>query len=148
MATDWYPDEEREIVQGFNIGFCYCDAAVAEGAAVKKGTSASGRVAVTTAAAVGDGIGVALKAGSAGSYIPVCTYGLIKMTCANATAITIGDFVMNSAESGVIGGAHVNAKGTSTNVKLFGGSSYVLGMALQTSTAISDEILVLVGKCI
>ena len=56
MVTDWYPDEEGSIVDGLICGFCYADGAIAEGNAVKWGTSASGRVAVAASTAVGDGI--------------------------------------------------------------------------------------------
>lgn len=141
--TDFWPSEKGLIVEGLTIGFFYCTAAVAEGAPCKMGTPASGRIAVTTAAAFGDAMLVALKAGGIGETIPCAESGVMKMTVAQAAAVTAGDFVMNSAEVGVkIGQGGSN----STLLKLFGGDSYVLGMALQTSAAASDEILVLLGK--
>jgi len=146
MATDYWPSEKGLIVPGFEIGFCYCNGTIAEGQCVKMGTPASGRFAVNTAAASGDGIGVALKAGESTAYIPVCFYGVCKMDAYSSTAITAGDFVINSAEAGVL--TLPDDKSGIGNLKLYGGNSYVLGMALQTSAADGDNILVLVGKCI
>jgi len=143
--TDYWPDEEGLIVHGLDIGFAYADAAVAEGAAVKFGTSASGRVAITTAAGIGDGFAVALKAIGAGEYGPIALTGVMKMTAAQTAAINIGEFVMNSAEGGVIHQT-VDHTGTSTGLKLFGGASYVFGVALQASAAKGDEILIFVGR--
>jgi hypothetical protein len=146
MATDYWPSEKGLIVPGFEIGFCYCDGTIAEGQCVKMGTPGAGKFAVTTAAASGDGIGVALKVGGAAKYIPVCFYGVCKMDAYSSTAITAGDFVINSAESGVL--TFPDDKSGIGNLKLLGGNSYVLGMALQTSAADGDNILVLVGKCL
>ena len=146
MATDYWPSEKGNIVPGFEIGFCYCDGTIAEGQCVKMGTPAASRFAVNKAAASGDGIGVALKAGSSGTYIPVCFYGVCKMDAYSATAITAGDFVINSAELGVL--TFPDDSTGIGNLKLFGGNSYVLGMALQTTDADGEMLLVLVGKCI
>lgn len=130
------------LTSGYEIGFCYCTAGVTEGYAVKVGTHATGKIPVTVSAAVGDGIGITLKTGSAGDYVPVLFYGAIKMD--TSSNVTIGGIVM-----GASGGATVMAVGTgmTTNNKLFGGNSYALGMAMQTATS-GDEIVILVGKCV
>jgi len=141
--TDFWPSEEGVIVEGLSIGYFYCTAAVAEGAPCKMGTVSSGVIAVTTAAAFGDGMLVALKAAGVNETVPCVESGVMKMIAIDDSAVTAGDFVMNSAETGVKGGM---GTANSTALKLFGGSSYVLGMALQTSAASGDEILVLLGK--
>lgn len=143
--TDYWPDEEGLIVHGIDIGFATAVAAIAEGAPCKVGTSASGAVSVTTAAGIGDAVAVALKAIGAGAVGPIAYSGVMKMTAAQTAAINIGEFVMNSSEGGVIHQT-VAWGGTATGLKLFGGASYVLGMALQASAAKEDEILVLLGK--
>jgi len=106
------------------------------------GTVGASLIAVTTATGFGDAMLVALKAAGAGERVPCCESGVMKMIAIYDGAVTAGEFVMNSAETGVKCGEDP----TTTNLKLFGGSSYVLGMALQTSAATGDEILVLLGK--
>jgi len=141
--TDYWPSEEGIIVEGLTF-FAKCTAAVAEAAPCKIGTPASGVIAVTTAAAVGDAILVGLKAGGAGEYIPVAESGLMKMTANQTAAITAGEFVMNSAEGGVI---HCLIPAWNKH-KHGGGASYILGLAMQTSqgSKLADEIIVLLGK--
>jgi len=143
--TDYWPDEEGLIVAGLDIGFATATAAVAEGAPCKVGTSAASVVAVTTGAALGDGVAVALKAIAAGAIGPICLTGVMKMTSAQTAAINNGEFVMSSAEGGVVHQT-VEWGGTTTGLKLFGGASYILGMALQSSAVKGDEILVWIGK--
>jgi len=147
MATDWYPSEEGAIFEDAAFILpCYPDAAITEMSSVKPGTSAAGRVSVAASTAMGDGIGVALRAATDTAVperIPVLFYGGIKTTRSNgSTNITSGNFVMNSITT------TVTDVGTMAIASLdgFGGASHILGMALQTTTADSDEILVLVGK--
>jgi len=147
MATDYWPDQDGRISDGFTIGYCYADSTdITAGGYVKVGSPASGRVAVTVAAAVGDAIGVILKAPVVeGEHIPVLFYGVMKLTQSSVgDTTTVGEFVMNSANSGFV---HM-AVPLWSGLVLGGGASYILGMALQTTTANGDEILVLVGKCI
>ena len=141
-VVDFWPSEEGLIVPGLDIGFMTATAAVAEGAPAKMGTPSAGVIAVTTAAAIGDAWCVALKAIGAGAMGPVCLTGIMKMTSAQTAAITAGEFVMNSSEAGVI---HETST-TIAGLVLFGGSSYVLGLALQTTTVKNDEILIWIGK--
>lgn len=142
-AIDYWPTEEGCIVEGLVI-ICKCTAAVAENAPCKMGTPAAGVIAVTTAAALGDAILVGLKAGSASDYIPCAESGLMKMIANQTAAITAGEFVMNSAEGGIV---HMIIP-TLGSHKHGGGNSYVLGLAMQTSqgSKLADEIIVLLGK--
>ena len=136
--TDYYPDEEGSIVDGFICGFCYADAAVGEGQIVKWGTSASGRVAVTSGAAVGDGIGVALKAASgAGVYIPVAFSGIVKMTTAETLAI--GELVISASSLAIVG------IGGSNTLTINSATQKILGCTMQACVAPADELLVLLG---
>ena len=136
--TDYYPDEEGSIVDGLICGFCYADAAVGEGQIVKWGTSASGRVAVTSGAAVGDGIGVALKAASgAGVYIPVAFSGIVKMTTAETLAI--GELVISASSLAIVG------IGGSNTLTINSATQKILGCTMQACVAPADELLVLLG---
>ena len=136
--TDYYPDEEGSIVDGLICGFCYADAAVGEGQIVTWGTSASGRVAVTPGAAIGDGIGVALKAASgAGAYIPVAFSGIVKMTTAETLAI--GALVISNSSLAVVG------MGDSTTITINSATQKILGCTMQACVAPADELLVLLG---
>lgn len=136
--TDYYPDEEGSIVDGLICGFCYADAAVGEGQIVKWGTSASGRVAVTSGAAAGDGIGVALKAASgAGVYIPVAFSGIVKMTTAETLAI--GELVISASSLAIVG------IGGSNTLTINSATQKILGCTMQACVAPADELLVLLG---
>jgi len=153
--TDYWPDKDGLIADGFTIGFCYADdTTITANYTVKVGTTGASKIPVAASTAIGDGIGVALKTPVAvGDMIPVCFYGLVKMVNAAtggsdpaALTPTIGKYVMNSGLTGVFVG-----QGISTNTstyKVFSGASYVLGLCLCTVAATSDEFPVLVGKCI
>ena len=138
MVTDWYPDEEGSIVDGLICGFCYADGAIAEGNIVQWGTSASGRVAVASSAAVGDGIGVALKAASGvGSIIPVAFSGIVKMTVDET--LSIGELVISESSLYIVG------MGASTTLTINSATQKILGCVMQASTDETDELLVLLG---
>jgi len=139
VAVDYWPDEEGSIVDGLICGFCYADAAIAEGNIVKWGTSAAGRVAVTPSAAVGDGIGVALKAASgAGAYVPVAFSGIVKMTTAETLAI--GELVICSNSIAIVG------MGDSTTITINSATQKILGCTMQAGLSDDgDELLVLLG---
>ena len=142
--TDLWPSEERQIVPGFEIGFCYCNDAVTEGACVKLATGTSGLVKVEDATSQGDATGIALKTGAQYTTVPVAFYGVLKVKLDNGTTmVTTGDFCMNST-------TNVSPLGTAsaTTLKVMTGSSYVLGLALQPAAADGDEFLLLLGKCI
>lgn len=149
MATDWYPSEKGVIFEdAAYIVPCYPDAAILEMSSVKFGTSVAGRISVAASTALGDGVGIALRAATDTAVpgrIPVLFYGIAKCKQDQGGAtITEGGFVINSLTTTVSGTGGV----ATTNLVLFGGASYILGMALQTTTADADEFLVLVGKCI
>jgi len=138
MVTDWYPDEEGSIVDGLICGFAYADAAIAEGNIVTWGTSASGRVAVTPSVAVGDGIGVALKAASgAGVYVPVAFSGIVKLSVDETLAI--GALVINTGSLTLVG------MGASTTLYINSATQMIIGCTMQASTDETDELLVLLG---
>ena len=147
--TDLYPDEEGYIADGSVIGFCKATAAIPLHSAIKLNASAvSGLISVTAGAADGDSLGIALKEASAGDFIPVCWYGVVKMV--GGAALNEGDMVRNDASAtyvipidtlthdefelwrGVSGGA------TST--------AWRLGMCLQEAASSGDEFLLLVGR--
>ena len=142
MVTDWYPDEEGSIVDGFICGFCYADGAFNAGEVVTWGTSASGRVAVISATSaagtIGDGIGVALRAASgAGSIVPVAFSGIVKMTVDETLAI--GDLVLSQSSIALTG------IGSSDQLCVNSATQKILGCLMQASTNESDEVLVLLG---
>ena len=138
MVTDWYPDEEGSIVDGLICGFCYADAAIAEGNVVTWGTSALGRVAVTPSVAVGDGIGVALKAASgAGVYVPVAFSGIVKLSVDETLAI--GALVICQDSISLVG------MGLSNTLYINSATQMIIGCAMQSSTDESDELLILLG---
>jgi hypothetical protein len=139
MAIDYYPDEEGSIVDGFICGFCYADAACNANEIVTWGTSASGRVAVTPSAAVGDGIVVALKAAAgAGSIIPVAFSGIVKLTALETLAI--GEFVTSASSVGVF------SERVSASITMNNGTHCLLGCTMQAGADDDgDELLILLG---
>ena len=146
MATDWWPSQEGRVSDGFTINII-AEGATTEASACKFGTSTSGQMTVTDAAGLGDGWGVMLRAaGAAGEAIPVVILGNVKMTVSNGTDQPVqGEIVMNST---TIYCTDVGSVGTFTSANLVGssGSSYLLGMAMQTATATGDEIVICVGR--
>ena len=78
MATDYWPDEEGQIVPCLELAFCYAETTFSAMSIVKMGgTTTAGRLQVTKATGVGDGYAVALKeADDIGDYVPVCFYGV------------------------------------------------------------------------
>ena len=147
MATDWWPEQNGRLTDGLTI-MCNAEAGGTEGSTCKFGTSTASQIRVADSSAFGDGWGIQLKATSAaGDAVPVLVYGLFKSTYSGATTqVTQGGFVMNSitTSTSVIGTFGANSL---ANLKLFGGGSYVLGMAMQTVTATADKYVLFVGKC-
>jgi hypothetical protein len=152
MAADLYPSEEGHISDGLIIGFCKCQATISQNAAVFiHSTSVSGAVSVAPSAADNDSCAVALKGGSAGDFIPVCFYGVVKMY--GGSTITAGDMVCNDA-SGYFVAELPNYKYSLSPTYLayykglsWSGTVFRLGMALQNGNAATtgNELLVLVG---
>lgn len=85
---------------------------------------------------------VALKDADAGDMVPCAVFGVVKMVADQTASVVTGEVVMNSAAGGVIDQAVTNE----STMEIFGGSSYAFGVALQSSSAANDEILVLLGK--
>jgi len=145
MATDWWPEQSGRLTDGLTIMCTVGASSVTEGGAVTFGVSALSTITVIGAASQGDGWGVAMKTEStAGVAVPVVVYGLYKMTTSNGTStvVTQGSFVMNSVATGI----SVMGSTATTNLKTFNGTSYILGMAMQSSTANGDSIVVFIGK--
>jgi hypothetical protein len=144
--TDYYPQEEGAVFDAHSyIIPCYPDGAISEMSSVKLGTTASGRISVIVSAALGDGIGIALKASSgagAPSRIPIIFYGVAKVTMTAASVS--GEFAMNNTTTTFSAGGDIGTF-VFANLAVGGGGSYVMGMLLQT-TGGADECLMLVGK--
>lgn len=148
--TDYYPQEEGAVFDANSyILPCRPDDTTSEMSSVKVGTTVAGRISVTVSAAFGDGIGIALKAATgagAPSRIPVLFYGIVKVTAGQSgTVVTSGTFCTNSITTTYACGDGFGLSQYSTLV-VGGGASYVMGMALQTTAAGTDEFLMLVGK--
>lgn len=145
--TDLYPDEEGYISDGHVVAFCKVQAAVEIHEVVWiHGTAVSGALSIAPAAADGDGFAVALKAGAAGEYVPVCFRGVVKLLAGDT--ITAMDILQNDAL-----GTYVLpiATVTSDEMQVWRGLNWTgtrqrLGVALQAASTSGDEILVLVGK--
>ena len=153
MVTDYYPSEEGHICDGNVISFCRVQAAVEINEIVHlHGTDVSDYLSVAPAAADGDGYAVALKAGAAGDYIPVCFFGIVKLL--SGGSVWACDTVMNDSL-----GTYILPIPTYTAHQFgeyFAGLAgpetaavHRLGIALQGATTVAatgDEILVLVGR--
>lgn len=155
MAADLYPDEEGHISDGLVIGYCKAQATIVQNQAVYlHATSVSGAVSVAPCAADSDSCAVALKAASAGEWIPVCFYGVVKMY--GGSTITAGDMVCNDASGYFVAPLPDYAFGLSPTYLAYyagvktGGTIYRMGLALQNGNAATTggELLVLVGKMV
>jgi hypothetical protein len=151
--TDYYPQEEGAIFDaGSYILPCYPDDTISELSAVEMGTTVAGRISVKVTNALGDGCGIALKASTdtgVPTRIPVLFYGVAKLTSEATSTVTTGDMCMNNTTTTFSFGASLGYLPIA-NLRAGGGSSYIMGMALQghAYSSAGDEILVLVGKCI
>ena len=128
--TDYYPDEEGYVDEGYAIGWFYPDAAINEGASVFLTGTTAGRIRCRTVAATGEGIGVALRAATgagAPARIPVAILGVVKMMA--ASTIAVGDFVGSGATTGLV----IEFDGESDQLLGLGGTAYLLGLALQAA---------------
>lgn len=147
--TDLYPSEEGYISDGYVLGYCKVQAAIELHEAVHVHTTAvSGTISVAPAAADADGFAIALKAGAAGEYIPVCFFGVVKLMAGDT--LTVGDQLINDSL-----GTYVlpMPSTTATNATIFRGLNNTgtrlrVGVALQNGAASGDELLVLVGRVI
>lgn len=144
-VVDKWPDEEGMIVEGIVIGFCEAGATLTANTGVDFGTAATNKIVVTACSAIGDSVGVALKAASSGEMVPVAFTGVVKMT--STGTFNVGELVMG----GAAGKARIgNAAANTTAAQLFAAAgattgSHILGKALQTATTEGDEVLILLG---
>lgn len=137
--TDNWDTQEGVIVKGLIAGFCYADNAIAEGSFVKLGSSAANRLPVDATAAVGDSIGIAMRAASAtGDIIPVSFSGIVKVM--TGETLLIGDIIIGAGATGLV--FHV---GASTTLKLNSATQYIVGIALQAVAVPGDELLILLN---
>jgi len=156
MSTDVYPQEEGAIFDANSyILPCYPDDTISEVSGVKMGTTVSGRISVAAGTVLGDSVGIALKAATgtgAPTRIPVLFYGVCKLSIKATETVTSGTMCMNSATPTLFTFAASLGTNNFDTTCAGGGASYIMGMALQggggPAAARSDEILVLVGKCI
>ena len=146
--TDFYPQEEGAIFDADSyIIPCYPDGAVSEMSAVKLGTTVAGRVSVAAAAAIGDGVGIALRAATGAgvpSRIPVLFYGLAKVVF--TPVVAMGETAMNLAAPTTFGAGGDNTIELFAKLVVGGGSSYIMGTVMQATGGAADEALLLVGK--
>ena len=146
-ATDYWPQEENAIWRTLIVPM-YPDDTILEVSAVKMGATVAGRLSCAAWAALGDGIGVALKYATVGApeRIPVMLHGIVKLVSGASTThtVTAGLGVMANAAQTVLCTHNVGTYGTANNA-MFTGSSHTLGMALHTQVFTGDEILVHVG---
>lgn len=137
-ATDYWPEQDGIIVKGLVCSFCKADGTIAAGNIVAWGaSSAVGVVSVKSSAAVGDGIGVALKAGATGSLIPVAFSGIIKMT--TDETLSIGNLITNKSSLYIVG------MGASNTLYINSHNSTVMGCTMQGGGDEQDELLVMLG---
>ncbi len=137
--TDLWDTQEGVIVKGLIAGFCYADAAIGEGDFVKLGTSAANRLPVAVTAAVGDSIGIAMKAAdAAGDIIPVAFSGIVKVMAGET--LVIQDIVIGFGAT-----ANVASVGASTTLKLNSATQWIVGISLQAAAAPGDELLILLN---
>lgn len=145
--TDFYPQEEGAIFDAYSyIIPCYPDGAISEMSSVKLGTTVAGRISVAASAAIGDGVGIALRAASgagAPTRIPILFQGVAKVTF--TPAVAAGEFCMNLAAPTTFTAGADNTSTVATMV-WGGGASYMMGMVLQSTGGAADEALILVGK--
>ena len=148
--ADYWPQEEGAVFDANSyILPCRPDGSVTELSSVKVGTTVAGRISVAASTAVGDGIGIALKAATgagAPERIPVLFYGVTKTTLTQPAGggPAMGEFCMNSITTSMI----VDPAALWASLVASGaGSSYIMGMALH-GCADGDEALMLVGKCV
>lgn len=146
--TDYYPQEEGAVFDAESyILPCRPDGAISEMSSVKVGTTAAGRISVIVSAALGDGIGIALRASTGvgtPDRIPIIFYGIVKATSSGTGyGAVAGSFAMNSVTTTCCG---LSGAQDWLDLKIGGGASYVMGMWLQSEGAVGDECLMLVGK--
>jgi hypothetical protein len=165
ILTDYWDGEEGAIFDANSyIIPCTATAAISEGQAVKMAPalptgSTSRTLSVTGVILLGDGWGLATRAASAiNDVVPIMCYGVYKMRYSGAVAtssLQAGSIVMSSyaSDCGTLCTSTVDAAlgaglGGLASLRTFNGSSYIIGMALQSAVAPRDEVLILVGKCI
>jgi len=138
--TDLFPDCDlgQSVSEVYRLSF-KCESAVTKGACVKLDTHTAGEIGSISVAGAGDKpIGVALKSGDAGDYIPVLVVGVVKVTASGA--ISIGDPIKAAANGKVQAAVNTvtvptgatGVTSTSAQPSMTVESGIAFGVALQT----------------
>ena len=145
MAVDYWPQEEGYIVEGSPVMMCQTAGTITEMACVEINAGGSGYVLVDHGAAMGDAIGVALRACTVtGQMIPVAFGGVVKML-ADSTIICQQPLLSNGSDDAKVVRMNAAANVGSDDLYFNEGYAWILGMALQAGITDGDEILVLLA---
>ena len=140
--TDWYPDEEGCILEGFSIAICKALTSITALSGVKLDTTSVSGVISINQGTYQASVGIAMKAGVTGDMIPVMFLGIAKLLAGGT--ILVGNPVVSDTTAGYVLSL---PSYTTAGVTLHGvngtGTVEILGKALQAA-ATGDEILVLV----
>ena len=139
--TDNYSIEDGVMFQGFDVGICQAATIIYPLTAVTLGlTTVANCISVVQSSLVAQGMGVAMKYGVTGDYIPVLFYGIAKMFAGNA--ITAGQSIISgTTQTGMQG--YVIANTAFSNATYYNamagldgtGTAYILGKCLQNSAS-------------
>jgi hypothetical protein len=137
--TDKWPNEEGFVSEGEIVSLFKATGAISKGTLV----CLTGDLEVQPAVADCDPIGVALKDGATGEYVPVCIHGVCKVKAGGA--ITRGKAVKSDASARAIemSDQAVDEGGTGTYTIYYARKA---GIALQAAAAADDWILIFICK--
>ena len=142
--TDYWSKESGYIFEGSIVVPAYSDAAITEGYPVKFSNTADGYYRVATCAAVGDSIGIALRAATAaGDFIPVALSGIVKVLAGNTIALQ--DMVMAGLTVGCIVSIIGVESTTTAGGRQVGGTRFIMGWALQAAGTTGDYITIMLN---
>lgn len=138
--TDLFPDADlgEAISEVYRMSFM-CQSAVTKGRCVKLDTHTASEIGSISEAGAGDKVvGIAMRSGEAGEYIPVLIMGIIKATASGA--ITLGTAVkaaangkvQTAAETVTIPSGATTVTSTSAQPSMTVEAGIAFGVALQT----------------
>jgi hypothetical protein len=140
---DWWPEQNGRITDGLTITCNAPAAGVTEGAFVEFDTSVASQIIVKDSTADSFGWGMALKAAaSAGEAVPVLVYGLVKVVGTGST-VSAGGSIMSTSTALTVKPSTIT---TATDARYVGGSSRILGMAMQGTSNATDKFIMFIGK--
>jgi len=138
--TDLFPDADlgEAISEVYRMSF-KCQSAVTKGRCVKLDTHTDGEIGSISEAGAGDKvIGVAMRSGEAGEYIPVLIIGIIKVTASGAISLgapvkaAANGKVQAAAETVTIPSGATTVTSTSAQPSMTVEGGIAFGVALQT----------------